>query len=39
MGWPAVAAPAPMPLEPLNFPILQQVIPAVLLRSQSLFLD
>jgi hypothetical protein len=27
-----------MPLEPLNFPILQQVIPAVLLRSQPLFL-
>ena len=27
-----------MPLEPLHFPILQQVIPAVLLRSQPLFL-
>ena len=33
--WPA---PAPMPLEPLHFPILQQVVPAVLLRSQPLFL-
>ena len=32
--WPA---PAPMPLAPLHFPILQQVIPAVLLRSQPLF--
>jgi hypothetical protein len=28
-----------MPLEPLHFPILQQVIPAVLLSSQPLFLD
>jgi hypothetical protein len=27
-----------MPLEPLHFPILQQVIPTVLLRSQPLFL-
>jgi hypothetical protein len=27
-----------MPLEPLHFPILQQVIPAVLFRSQPLFL-
>jgi hypothetical protein len=28
-----------MPLEPLNFPILQQVIPSVFLGSQPLFLD
>jgi len=28
-----------MPLEPLNFPILQQVIPAALLGSQPLVLD
>ena len=28
-----------MPLEPLHFPILQQVIPAVFLGSQPLFLD
>jgi len=28
-----------MPLEPLNFPILQQVIPAVLFRRQALVPD
>jgi len=28
-----------MPLEPFHFPILQQVIPAVFLRRQPLFLD
>jgi hypothetical protein len=35
---PPPSAPAPMPLEPLHFPILHQVVPAVLLSGQPFFL-